>query len=229
MDIGNLAGAEQVLADVLRKVEGLDDSLSRARALWAQSRLRTMENDAEGAIVYAERALEILEVSDQDYYAALAHQLLAHIELDRGNGERAAALLEQAAPMIARSGRPFEAASFRIEQARALLAAGRRDEAASVALAASAAMTELSSVDAGRSYAIVADVFLELEEEERALELLELAIEHLAATPNRYLVDAYRKLGELLERRGDHVAALEIYKRGMQVQVEAERSLLPPG
>jgi tetratricopeptide (TPR) repeat protein len=214
---------------VLALSDEVEDPLVRARMLWSQSRLHGHQNDHAAAARYAQRALEILEVSDQEYYAALAHQLLAHIELDRGNGERAAALLEQAAPMIARSGRPFEAASFRIEQARALLAAGRRDEAASVALAASAAMTELSSVDAGRSYAIVADVFLELEEEERALELLELAIEHLAATPNRYLVDAYRKLGELLERRGDHVAALEIYKRGMQVQVEAERSLLPPG
>lgn len=229
VDACNFTAAEDALASVISLSEEIEDPLTRAKMLWSQSRLHGHQNDNAAAARYAQRALEILEVSDQVYYAALAHQLLAHIELDRGNGERAAALLDRAAPMIASSGRRFEAASFRIEQARALLAAGRREEAAATALEASATMTELSSVDAGRSYALVADVFCELDEEERAIELLELAIEQLAATPNRYLVDAYRKLGELLERRGDAAAALDVYKRGMQVQVEAERSLLPPG
>ena len=65
--------------------------------------------------------------------------MLAQIELDRGNNVRAAELLERAAPTIVASGRKFELASFRIEQARTLLKAGRREEAASIAMEASAA------------------------------------------------------------------------------------------
>ena len=63
---------------------------------------------------YAQRAVEVLEFSDESYYAALAHQLLAHIEIERGNPEPALELLEAAAPLIEASGRPFERASLEL-------------------------------------------------------------------------------------------------------------------
>ena len=163
---------------------------------------------------------------DHRYYFALAHQLLAHIELDRGNGTRAVELLEVAAPMIEESGRTFELASLRIEQARALLKTGRREEAAAVALEAAGLMAEQSPIDAGRSYALVADVFVELDDEERAIELFELATTTLASTPNRYLVEVYAKLAELHEKRGDEQVMIEALKRGMKVQQQAQRTLV---
>jgi len=230
MDTGDFGAAEQALADVLRAVDGLDEPVSRARALWAQSRLRAVQNDTEAAALYAERALEILRVSDQDYYAALAHQLLAHIELDRGNGERALELLASASPRIAASGRRFEQARFEIERARALLATGRREEAASVAMAAAAAISGDLTVDAGRCYLLVADVFRDLREDTRARELYELAVQLLEASPTRYLVEAYSKLAQLLEDEGDEAGALAALKRAMGVQRRVERMLAPrPG
>jgi tetratricopeptide (TPR) repeat protein len=68
-------------------------------------------------------------------------------------------------------------------------------------------------------------VFVELGDEERAIELYDLAIEHLEATPNRYLVDAFSKLAELHEKRGDQDAMIETLKRGMSVQRNADRQL----
>jgi tetratricopeptide (TPR) repeat protein len=192
---------------------------------WSQSRLHAHQQDSANAARYAERALELLEVSDQYYDVARIHQMLAHIELDRGNNVRAAELLERGAPTIAASGRKFELASFRIEQARALLKAGRREEAASIAMEAAGGLGDQSPVDAGRSYSILATVFSELGDEERAIELYELAIEHLQATPSRYLVEAFSKLAELHEKRGDQEAMIETLKRGMSIQRQADRQL----
>jgi tetratricopeptide (TPR) repeat protein len=228
-DAVNFPAAEEALVGALGAAEGLEDPLSLARALWAQSRLHALQNDSDTAARYAERALEILEVSDYSYYTALAHQLLAHIELDRGNGERAAELLESAAPLIAESARAFERASFEVERARTLLALGRQEEAASVAMAAASTISGESSVDAGRCYLLIADVFRDLEDEERALEMYELAVETLEAVPNRYLVEAYSRFAELLEARGDAARALKVLKQAMQVQTESNRMLTPRG
>ena len=225
IDSGNFGAAEDVLAGALRASDTIADPLAVARLFWAQSRAHAQRPDSASAARFAERALAQLEASDQAYDIARVHQMLAHIELDRGNTERATELLEQAAPTIVASGRKVELASFRIEQARALLESNRREEAAAIAIEASAALAAESPVDAGRSYAVLASVFAGLGEEERAIELYELAIDHLQATPNRYLVDAFSRLAELHEKRGDQSAMIETLKRGMSVQRQADRQL----
>src|SRR5581483_6118363 len=108
-------------------------------------------------------------------------------------------------------GRRFEATSFRIEQARALLAVGRREQAAAIAMRAAGEMGDMSPIDAGRAYQLLANVFLQLDDEERAQELYELAVELLQATPNRYLVEACHELACLYEQRGDEEGALAVY------------------
>lgn len=225
IDAVNFSAAEQVLAETVAKSDPLLDPIAVAKVYWSQSRLHALQKDSGNAARWAQRALDLLEGADHGYYFALAHQLLAHVELDRGNGVYASELLERAAGAIEQSGRPFELASFRIEQARALLKAQRREEAASKALEAAALMAGQSSVDAGRSYAIVAEVFMELHDHERAVELYELAAEKLQATPNRYLVEVYARLAELHEQRGDEPAMIAALKRGMQVQRQAGRLL----
>jgi hypothetical protein len=55
----------------------------------------------------------------------------------------------------------------------------------------------------------------------------ELAIEIREKLPNRYLAEAYSKYASLLERRGDKDAALEIYKRAMDVQSATETRSRP--
>lgn len=226
-DAANFPAAEAALVEALKAADGLDDPLARARTLWAQSRLYAHQHDSDTAARYAERALEILQVSDYDYFTALAHQLLAHIELDRGNGERAAELLEAAAPFIAESARPFETASFQVEHARALMAVGRNDEAASVALAAAGALVGQSSIDAGRCYLLVGDAFKDMEEPERAVEMYELAVEIFEELPSRFLVEGYSKLAAMFEARGDEKRALDVLKKAMRVQENTQRMLTP--
>jgi tetratricopeptide (TPR) repeat protein len=224
-DSGDFKGAERAIAEALVESEGLDDPLTRVRTLWAQSRIQALQSNSDAAAAYAERALEILRVSDYSYYAALAHQLLAHIELDRGNVDRAVELLEEAAPVIRETGRVFEYARLEVERARALVKVGRPAEAASVAMAAAGALDGDLSIDAGRCYLLIGDVYAELDERDRALELYELSVELLKPMPNRYLVEAYSRLAALLEAKGDKSRALEVLKEAMSVQREADRML----
>ncbi len=224
-DTANFSAAEEMLSRAINLSQEVSDPFARAKTLWAQSRLYALQNDPATAARYAERALEILDASEHELHIGLAHGLLAHIELDRGNADRALELLEKAEQLILASGRRYEVIGLRIERARALAQLGRGEEAAAVAMQASGAMNDLSEVDAGRGYMLVADVFAMLDDESRAIELYELAAEKLSPFANRYAVEAYSKLAELFERRGDKGAALEVLKRAMHVQQQAERML----
>lgn len=226
VDAGNFAEAEKVLGQVIAISDAVHDPVARARILWTQSRVRALENDAAAAARYATAAIEILEVSDHDYYAALGYQLLAHIELDRGNSTRALELLDHGATLIEASGRPFEQASFQLERIRALAKSGKSEEAASLAMAITPRFAEGRPIDSGRAYSMLAEVFAELGDEERAIELYELAVERFEGLQTRYAVDAYARLAELFEARGRQTEALGLLKQAMRIQQSAGR-LLP--
>jgi tetratricopeptide (TPR) repeat protein len=226
VDAGNFAEAEKVLGQVLAISDEVREPVARARILWTQSRLRALENDATAAARYATAAIEILEVSDHDYYAALGYQLLAHIELDRGNPARALELLDRGQALIEASGRPFEQASFRLEQIRALAKIGKSEEAASLAMAITPRFAEGRPIDSGRAYSMLADVFAELGDDDRAIELYELAIARFDGLQTRYAVEAYTRLAELFETKGRQKEALDLLKRAMRIQRSSGR-LLP--
>jgi hypothetical protein len=57
--------------------------------------------------------------------------------------------------------------------------------------------------------------------------LPQLAVESLQQMPSRYLVEAYSKLADLLEERGDADGALTVLKEAMKVQVASDRMLIP--
>lgn len=219
-DTRNWASAEDALARALNLTERVSDPFERAKTLWTQSRMHALQNDPATAAHYAERALEILEVSEQTLHIGRAYLVLAHIELDRGNAERALDLTERAAPSIAASGRTYELASLRVERARALVQLGRGEEAAAAAMEATSLYGELSSIDGGRGFTLIADVYAELGDYDRALEVYELAIEKLEQVPTRYTAEAYSKYAALLEQRGEKDAALEVLKRAMNVSTE---------
>ena len=222
-DSSNFTAAEQTLSRAIVLSEEVPDPFTRAKMLWAQSRLHALQGDPAAAARYAERALVILEVSDYGFHVGLANQLLAHIELDRGNADRALELLDRAAPYVVDSGRAFELASLRIEQARALAQLGRNEEAASVAMQAVGATDDLGAIDSGRCYMLIASVYEALGDDDRAIELYELAVEKLDPFPTRFTGEAYAKLAALLERRGDKDAAYDVLKRAMSVQHSAEQ------
>ena len=215
IDSGNFASAEELVGQGLALAGEWNDPIVRARLYWSQSRLHAEQGDTAIAARYARRALEIVEMTEHTHYTARAHQLLAHIELDRGRPEAALETLEQGRPLIAETGNPLERAEYTLEEARALAALGREEEAAALAMRISGLIAEANPQDAGRAYALLAEVHESLGDTARARELYELAAELLERTPSRYLVDVLSRLAALLEAEGRQDEALAVLKRAV--------------
>jgi tetratricopeptide (TPR) repeat protein len=185
-DAGDLGRAEELLGRALAIGTDSDRPGVRAQLFWTQSRLHAERNEPEPAARYATRALELLSMTEDAYRTARAHQLLAHIELDRGRAEEALRLLRDGRPLLDRSANPVERAQYELEEARALAKLGRKEEAATLAAEVSRVNAEAHAEEAARSYAILAEVYEDLGDRARALELFELAAELLRQeTPNR--------------------------------------------
>ncbi len=225
IDSGNFGRAEEVLAGALAIGKDSINPNVRINLYWTQSRLHAERNDTETAARYARRALEVLRMTEDTYRTGRAHQLLAHIELDRGRAEEALEILEEGWPLLQVAGNPLERAQYRLEEARALAKLGRKEEAAALAMQISGIIADAHPEDAARSYATLAEVYEEMDERARALELYELAAEILRPTnPNRYLAGIYARMAELYEAEGRPDAAYEYMKRavGMQQAVAAK-------
>lgn len=225
IDNGDLDRAEELLAKAIASTGEETDISARARLYWSQSRLYALQNDSALAARYGRRALDLLETTEDTYATARAHHLLAHIELDRGRADEALELIERGRALLGTSANRFEIARFRLEEARALALKGQIDEAAAVAMDAAGVLAETMPADAGRAYFLIAESASKVGQTARAIELYELAIEHLRATRNRYLVEAYSRLGEVLEGEGRQGEALQVFKEGMRVQADVGRSL----
>jgi tetratricopeptide (TPR) repeat protein len=218
VDGGEFERASAILSEKIASAEAARDPILRARLYWSQSRLYGMQNDSQRAVRYARRALEIVELAEDDLYTARAHELLAHMELDRDRPDEALRLLRKAWPLM-ETANAVDKAAFRLEEARALAALGQREEAASLAMEISGLLKDAKPRQAGRSYELLGEIYASIGEPERAKELYELAIEKLEPNPDRYLVHAYSKLAELLEADGHPDAALSVLKRAMDVRV----------
>jgi tetratricopeptide (TPR) repeat protein len=217
IDSGNLGRAEELLGRALSVVDQSRDPLDRARLWWSQSRLHASADRPELAVRYGRMALELLEDTDHLGFAALLYQLLAHVEIDRGEPDAALELLDASEDLVRASGNAFHWASFQLERARALAATGAHERAAELAMGLTPFFAEASPIDAGRAYALTADVFRQLGDTSRARELYELAAETLPVA-DRYLTGVYTALAELLENEGRHQEALEVLKKALQAQ-----------
>jgi len=158
-----------------------------------------------------------LETTEHTVNAARALTLLAHIENDRGNHAEALVLADEGAPVLAAAGNRVDEGMLLLEKARALGALERREDAIGIALGAVPRFEHAHPTSAARGYAVAAEIFRALDEDERALELYELAVETLP-TEDRHLGDMYRAIGEIHESAGRQAEALEYFKRALDVQ-----------
>jgi tetratricopeptide (TPR) repeat protein len=219
IDSGNLGRAEELLGRALALGDGSANPSVRAQLYWSQSRLHGERGDPETAARYARRALEILRLTEDTYRTARAHQLLAYIELDRGNAQEALDLLEEGWPLLEASANGLERAQYRLEEARALARLGRSEEAAALAMQISGLIADAHPEDAARSYSVLAGVFDDLGDRGRARELYELAAELLEPrNPNRFLIDVYSRLADIAESEGRKEEAYELMKKAVGMQ-----------
>ncbi|HEX5468816.1 MAG TPA: helix-turn-helix domain-containing protein [Gaiellaceae bacterium] len=225
IDSGNLGRAEELLGEALTLGRSSESPSVRAQLFWSQSRLHAERGDALAAARLARSALEILRLTEDTYRTARAHQLLAFIELERGNAQEALDLLEEGWPLLQTSANDVERAQYRLEEARALARLGRSEEAAALAMQISGPLADAHPEDAARSFSVLAGVFQDLGDRGRARELYELAAELLEPrNPNRFLAEIYSRLAELAETEGRKEEAYELMKKAMGAQNAATES-----
>lgn len=213
--------ARDVLEQTVDKAENARDPVFRARIYWSLSRLHALQREPADAARYARKALELLELTEHTTYAARAHQLLAHVELDRGNADEALGLLDRGLPLIVESSNQVDEALFQLERARALAQLGRSGEATTLAQRSAEQLEGASPGDAGRGYAIVAEIYADLGDREGAIRTYERAAELLQISPSRYVLEVYAKLADLLEEDGRKDEALEVLKTAVAVQARS--------
>ena len=221
IDSGNLPSARVLLGKSIAKATGLTDPILQARLYWSQSRLHSAERNGEAASRYARMALASIELTENVSYAALAHHLLAHVELERGNAEEALELLEHGHRLAVRSGGADVEHRFKVEKARALAALGRDDEAVVLAIEVGDDLSESTPEQAGRAYAVAAEVFARGGDSAKALELYERSVALVGERHADFVRDIYSKMAELLEAQGRTDEALELLKRAVGLQAES--------
>ena len=223
IDQNDFAEAKQLLEKAVASAPDSSDPVFRARLYWSQSRLYSAQEDPVRAARYARKALNLLELTEHTYYAAQAHQLLAHIELDRNRPEVALELLQQGLDLLGDAGNVLDRALFKLEEARALIQLGSHEQAGGLAMEASGLLSDAMPEDAGRGYALVAEVFEELGDRAKAREIYELAAQMLEGGPRRYVLEVYQKLAALLEADGQTEEALGVLKKAVAVQAQPSR------
>jgi tetratricopeptide (TPR) repeat protein len=215
IDSGEFQKAEVVLARTLKTCQELRDPLATARVFWSQSRLHTHNDDPELGARYARKALAILERAENESYVAMAYHLLAYAEIEAGNAEAALEQLERGREHFGPNLTPRDEAKFSMEETRALLQLGQTSDAANKAAVALGKIELLDAQDRGRAYLLLGDVFRASGDDERAVELLELAVEILEKDGKPYVVEAASRLADLLEEKGRPEEALAVLKRAV--------------
>lgn len=229
IDLGALPESADELASALGEAELLGDHDLRARTLWSQSRLHAVEGRHDLAASFARRALSVLELSDDDLSIARAKQMLAYIELDRGEPTAALDLLAAALPIVERTGSADERACILLEQARALAGLGELERAKELAIEIAPVLEKTTRADAGRCYLTLGDIWVAVGEADSALSMYDAAIETLTGNRSPYLVRAYRQKALLLEQQGEGAEAFALLKQALDVEadVRSSRPIVP--
>ena len=215
IDTGELGAAEELLAQTVDRAKDSADPLFRARIYWSQSRLYSQREDPERAVRCARKALALLELTEHTQYAARAHQLLAHVELERGNAREAVSLLDRGLPLIEASGNKHEVALFQLEKARALVDLGQTEDARQLAAEGPELLKAVDSTEAGRGEVLIGEIYEALGDHAEARRFYESATERLEPVSDRYLVEVYAKLAALHEAEGRSDEALAALKKAM--------------
>jgi tetratricopeptide (TPR) repeat protein len=214
IDRGDFVSAEQLLAEVIPYARDSADPMSRAVLLWSQSRLQSSQGRPDLAASYARQALATLDATEHTLFAAKAFALLAQLENDRGHYSDALDMIEEGFPTVASTGNHYEIALFELEKARALCGLEQFHDAGKIALGTVPVFQRSSAVNAGRGFATAARVFRAIGDQERALELLELAAETLPS-PDQVLADVYSSMADVLEHLGKKDEALMALRKAL--------------
>ncbi|HZQ03778.1 MAG TPA: helix-turn-helix transcriptional regulator [Gaiellaceae bacterium] len=130
-DLGDVEGARAALAEALRHAHAPDDAYTRVRLYWSGARLASLTGDHETARVSINRAIALLETSEDTGSLARAHVLAAELALHEDDLDDARTHLEAASPgpAAAAQDRAWHALQAALVEARSGNAAAAIDHA----------------------------------------------------------------------------------------------------
>jgi len=214
MDVGDSIGAHEVLSEALRRAEGIDDRTTLIRLYWSLARFYSLEGPPARALDYIHRAIALLEVTEDRFYLARAHEACATILLDQASDGEVSEHLEVAERLFLELAEPAQVGSVKAEWARLALQEGDLDRARAAALEA---LDLLESgpepVEVGRAWHTLADVFERVSDLDLAERAHRTAIDTLVRQgAAKHLGEAYRGFGKFLRAQGREQEALDAFE-----------------
>jgi tetratricopeptide (TPR) repeat protein len=215
-DAGDYGRAAAALADALRgDVEEIDRRV-RAFAYHALARLYCTTGHTAQALVYADKQVELTEASGNDWHAANAHLVRAHILLDDAQTGAAREALGTTRRFYGDRMSSLDEGWVVVEEARLALQSGDPDGAVDLARQAIELLgTQSAPGELGDAYLVLARGYDELGRAERAEPAYTSAIDALRKQNGWHceLGRAYRWYGKFLRRAGRAEAAMEAFER----------------
>jgi tetratricopeptide (TPR) repeat protein len=215
-DAGDYGRAAAALADALRgDVEEIDRRV-RAFAYHALARLYCTTGHTAQALVYADKQVELTEASGNDWHAANAHLVRAHILLDAARTDAAREALETTRRFYGERMSSLDEGWVVVEEARLALQSGDPGGAVDLARQAIELLgTQSAPGELGDAYLVLARGYDELGRADRAEPAYSAAIDALRKQNGWHceLGRAYRWYGKFLRRAGRAEAAMEAFER----------------
>ncbi len=229
-DAGDYGQASSVLAEALRHGAEEIDLRSRAFAYYALSRLYATTGHVSQSMAYADRALALYELIDDNRALSDAHLSLAQKMLDAARPEEATPHLTAARGLLGASATPVDLGFIEVEEARRALQAAEYDLARERARHAVELLRDTAlHGQLGDAQLVLARVHDELGDRERADACYRAAVEAIRRQGgwNRELAKAYRWYGKFLKREGRSAEALEAFELAADLAPSNQDAMQP--
>jgi transcriptional regulator with XRE-family HTH domain len=211
-DLGELAQARRVVREALARAQDVPDPYTRVRLYWSLSRLALIDGKPRLALRQIQRAIGLLEATEDTRQLARAHLSCGEILIEDGQLEQAGAHLELAETLLGERADAADLGWLWSEQARQAVRVGDKERAASLAERALSILQGADPLKRARAHAALAEANLDdLEAAQRefahAIELLESERRWQEATAVSQL------WGEALRGAGREEEALDVLDR----------------
>jgi transcriptional regulator with XRE-family HTH domain len=211
-DLGELERARTVVREALGRAQDAPDPYSRVRLYWSLARLALMEGKPRSALRQIQRAIGLLEATEDTRQLARAHISSGEILTDDGEPSRAQEHFELAEKLLGDHADAADLAWLYSEQARTSLLLGEDEAAERLARRALSLLAGGDPLKRARAYATLAEarpdeIDASQAEFTHALEVLEEERRWPAAAA------VLRAWSRALRRAGREQAALDVLDR----------------
>ena len=211
-DLGELERAKSVVDEALGRAQETPDPYTRVRLYWSLARLALMEGKPRSALRQIQRAIGLLEATEDTRQLARAHLSSGEILIDDGQPGQAQGHFDLAEKLLGDHADAADLAWLYSEQARAALLLGEDEPAERLARRAISLLAGGDPLKRARAYATLAEarpdeIDASQAEFAQALEVLEDERRWPAAA------SVLRTWSRALQRAGREQAALDVLDR----------------